>query len=95
MEPVDVGYGGPSTEYLVTDELRSGNALNYPTIWWTALGQPYRISPENALALTLQYEMQNDVISPRYDNVGQAVFAAMNRSAMGGASNSSLFKPRK
>ena len=88
----DVGYGGPSTEYLFTVEDSEGRAVNIPAIWWDAYGNPHKLNPQNALAMAAQYEAQNALYSPRYDNIGQAVEFAQHRSANGGAMRSPLFE---
>lgn len=94
MTPKDVGFGGPSTEYLATEYDSNGKPVNVPLIWWDHEGNPHKMTPKNALAMLDVYESGNNVFAPRYDSIGQAVEFAQHRSANGGATNSPLFGKR-
>lgn len=89
--PKDVGLGGPSTEYLITENAPDGGFWNIPSIWWDKKGNPTHIKDrEQALALARHYEETTGKRFPRYGTPGAGSFAAMNRSAMGGASQGGL-----
>ena len=89
--PQDVGLGGMSTEFLVTDYDPQGKPFNYPTIWFDQGGRAYYL-PDQAYSLAIDYENATGRRFPRFDEVGQGAFSAMNRSAMGGASTGLLSK---
>jgi len=98
----DVGFGGPSTEYLSTDMHPKGGAFNYPTIWWDEAGNPisYADDPKAAMARALAYEEMVGRRFPYYNDTladleagpsqSAAIKAAIDRSASGGASRSPL-----
>lgn len=88
--PRDVGYGGPSTEYLATDVDPYGAAINYPTIWWDMYGNPVTLEQAQAFDQALGYEQLSGKTFPRYMTVPQAVNAAEHRSANGGAEKNPL-----
>lgn len=83
-KPQDVGLGGPSTEYLATEEDQHGQPFNFPTIWWDKQGKPNLMKTGDARRQALAYEYATGKKFPRYDTFGQGDFAAMNRSALGG-----------
>lgn len=91
--PQDVGFGGPSTEYLSTLTDQLGYATNVPRIWWDRNGKPHVVSDKNALAFASDYEGSSGQYFPRYNSMAQAVEAAQHRSARGGASTNALAKP--
>lgn len=82
--PRDMGLGGVSTEYTSTDLDQSGRPMNYPQIWWDKQREPHMLSPEQAYSQAIGYEKGTLNSFPRYDSLGQAEFAAQNRSAMEG-----------
>lgn len=87
--PRDVGLGGLSTEYLATNDAPGGGFWNVPQVWWTS-GGPVVVSPEQAQGFAQDYEAATLKRFPRFDTPGAGAFAAMNRSAMGGAQASPL-----
>lgn len=89
--PQDVGLGGMSTEYLATDYDLEGRPFNYPTIWFDQSGKAYHL-PDQAFSLAIDYEAATGKRFPRFDEVGQGAYSAMNRSAMGGAAQGLLAK---
>lgn len=80
----DVGFGGPSTEYLATAQDPYGAAFNYPTIWYDMYGNAQVLDPQQAYDQSINYEQAAGIGFPRYKTIGNAVTAAENRSAMGG-----------
>lgn len=91
-KPRDVGLGGPSTEYLSTSEDNLGLAFNHPQIWWDNHGNPHMMSGDAGREMALQYERAMSLLFPRFDNIGQAEWFAMNRSANGGGLSGLLAK---
>jgi len=91
-KPKDVGFGGPSTEYLATAKSPDGGAWNYPQIWWTPDGKPIVLEGDAAWNEAQRYEGKTGERFPRYDNILAAIEAAMHRSAMGGAGKKKLAK---
>jgi len=94
MKPKDVGLGGPSTEYLVTQEAPDGKVWNIPSIWWTPDGEPVQVPEDVAARLAYQYEKQFEGRGqfPRFDDIDTAVENAKERSKSGGAEKSPLFQ---
>lgn len=88
--PQDVGFGGPSTEYLATEMDPSGQVMNYPQIWYDHEGMANVLPPEQAYAQAMAYENGSGLQFPRFDSIGNAETFAQNRSAMGGAENTAL-----
>lgn len=97
--PKDVGFGGPSTEYLATDMHPQGGAFNYPSIWWDADGNPVLLEGDQAYEQALNYERTTGQRFPYYphDTEGllragksDAVKSAVHRSKTGGASHGLL-----
>lgn len=89
-KPRDIGLGGPSTEYLATENDPYGAAMNYPQIWWDMYGNPRLLDPQQSYNQAISYELASGERFPRYSSTGQAEFAAQNRSALGGAENFKL-----
>lgn len=87
--PVDLGLGGPSTEYLMTEMAPNGGFWNIPQIWYVG-GKPVLVEPWQAQAFAREYETNTGKRFPRFDNAGVGAFSAMNRSALGGATNNAL-----
>lgn len=83
-KPVDVGLGGPSTEYLVTDNDQLGTPFNYPSIWWDYQGSPALMNPDDAYDTALGYERLSGLQFPRFDTTQMADYAAQARSEHGG-----------
>ena len=83
-QPKDVGLGGLSTEYTASEIEPSGQAVNYPQIWWTPQGEPVLMEGDPAYNMMRRYEAMTSKQFPRFPNIGAAVWAAMNRSATGG-----------
>lgn len=94
-QPRDVGLGGPSTEYLATGDDGSGGVWNIPLIWWDDKGDPHLMEYDDAMMFAQQYEAQTGKRFPRYQSEGAASEMAMNRSAMGGASQNALAQFRR
>ena len=88
--PKDVGLGGPSTEYLVTDNHPDGGVFNYPSVWWGEDGEPVLLKGDEAYEQAIEYERRNKKRFPYYPDVETAVDAAKSRSSGGGASHSKL-----
>lgn len=91
-KPTDVGLGGPSTEYLMTEESPDAQFWNIPGIWWDANGKPVMADPDQAWAFAEEYEKRTGRRFPRFNSPGAGSFSAMNRSAMGGAMNGKIAK---
>jgi hypothetical protein len=90
--PRDVGFGGPSTEYLMTERAPDFGYWNIPQIWWTPSGQPVVVEPWQANALAIEYEAASGKHFPRYPTMGVSEERAMNRSALGGSTQNALAK---
>jgi hypothetical protein len=88
-QPRDVGLGGLSTEYTVTQDSPDGNVWVVPSIWWDQNGDPVVLKDEQQInQLAKQYEQSTGREFPRFP-AGQYELAdqwAQNRSAQGGAS---------
>ena len=87
----DVGLGGMSTEYIATDYDSEGRPFNYPTIWFDQSGKAYYL-PDQAYSLAIDYENVTGKRFPRFEEVSHGAWSAMNRSAMGGATQGVLAK---
>ena len=102
--PQDVGFGSPSTEYLVTIDGPDGEVIVVPSIWWNSEGNPVflgdmqtdQINQEEILNLVQQYEASTQERFPRFGKVGVpdnyriADRFAQTRSKAGGASTTPL-----
>jgi len=82
--PQDMGLGGISTEYTVTNEAPDGGFWNIPSIWWTEDGKPSLVDTDAAQAFAMEYEKRTGKKFSRYPDPGMASFFAMSRSANGG-----------
>ncbi len=91
----DVGLGGMSTEYIATETSPDGDFWNIPTIWFDASGKAAKVDRYNAYALAQEYETRTGKRFPRFKTPGAGSFAAMNRSAQGGANLGALAQIRK
>jgi len=80
----DLGLGGLSTEYTVTNPAPGGGYWNIPSIWWDDRGNPVVVNPDDAQLFAMEYERKTGTRFDRYEDSGPAEFRAMNRSAMGG-----------
>lgn len=83
-KPKDVGLGGPSTEYLATEEAPSGGFWNIPQIWYDRNGTPHLLDADAAWMMARDYEAATGKRFPRFETPGAGSFNAMNRSAQGG-----------
>ena len=94
---MDIGLGGPSTEYIATENAPDGGFWNIPTIWFDKGGKPLKLDNYNSAIMAREYEDKTGKMFPRFKTPGAGSFAAMNRSAMGGANQGSLatFSGRK
>ncbi|AUQ95942.1 hypothetical protein PhaeoP66_03200 [Phaeobacter inhibens] len=88
--PRDLGFGGQSTEYLTTNDAPDGGAWNIPQVWWTGAGAPVVLGPDQAQNTAIDYERVTGRKFPRFETPGAGSFAAMNRSAAGGAQTNPL-----
>lgn len=88
--PRDVGLGGPSTEYLITEQAPDGSFWNIPSIWWDRDGAPILLDADAAMQMAVDYEARTGHKFPRFSSPGAGAFSAMNRSAMGGATDNAL-----
>ena len=87
--PRDIGLGGPSTEYSITEQMPDQQFANIPSIWWDSAGNPHRL-PNESVLLAAMYEQMYGKQFPRYDNPNTAVEFAQHRSPQGGASHKPL-----
>lgn len=87
--PQDVGFGGPSTEYLAGAEDPYGNQFNYPQIWWQD-GKPVLLDPDAAYDQSMRWEGATGLMFPRYRSADGAEMAARSRSEQGGAEHKPL-----
>jgi len=99
--PQDVGFGSPSTEYLITIDGPDGQVIVVPSIWWNSEGNPVflgdietdKINQQEILDLVQQYEESTKERFPRFgkagiaDNYRIADRFAQTRSKAGGASS--------
>jgi|GEM_PF-4843047 len=83
-QPQDMGLGGLSTEYTVTNRAPDGGFWNIPSIWWDAEGRPSLVDADAAQQFALDYEARTGRRFERIPDEGAASFRAMNKSAMGG-----------
>jgi len=83
-KPVDMGLGGLSTEYTVTNRAPDGGYWNIPSIWWDKDGRPSLVDADAAQQFAQDYEKRTGQRFERIPDEGAAGFRAMNRSAMGG-----------
>jgi hypothetical protein len=102
--PQDVGFGAPSTEYLVTIDGPDGEVIVVPSIWWNEEGKPVflgdmetdQIYQTDILDLVKKYEDSTKERFPRFgkagvpDNYRIADRFAQTRSKAGGASTTPL-----
>ncbi len=88
--PKDVGLGGPSTEFLITEEAPDGGFWNIPSIWWDSSGDPQILPAEEAQARALAFEELTGKLFPRFDSPEAGSESAKQRSQSGGASKSML-----
>lgn len=86
--PSDLGLGGMSTEVLETLETPSGDFVNIPSAWFLGDYGPFLVG--DPLPFAHDYEMGTARPFPRFDSLDSAVSAAVQRSAMGGASHIAL-----
>ena len=84
--PADLGLGGLSTEYTVTNESPDGGFWNIPSIWWTPDGVPAQVGPDSAQAFAMEYEQRTGKKFPPLPRPRKGVLFAMSRSANGGGS---------
>jgi hypothetical protein len=95
-KPQDVGFGGPSTEYLATENAPDGTVFNYPQVWWDETGNPVKIEGQAGMEQALRYEQETGQNFPRFTGVDNAtairnaVEAAKLRSKMNGAMSEPL-----
>lgn len=88
--PKDVGLGGPSTEFLITEEAPGGGFWNIPSIWWDSSGNPQILPAEQAQARALAFEELTGKRFPRFASPEEGSESAKQRSQSGGASKSML-----
>ena len=95
-KPQDMGKGGLTTEYLVTEHSPDGKVWNIPSVWWDEDGHPVEITnPALNNKLATQYERHSGKKFPRYKSIEGGVSAAKKRSSKGGATGDFLAAPRK
>lgn len=94
-KPRDIGLGGPSTEYTITELSPEGRVWNIPTIWWDEKGNPKKLKNMDALRQAFKYELQSNLRFPRYDTFESGDQAAVERSKQGGAMVGPLAQPMK
>ena len=107
--PVDVGFGEPSTEYLITIEDDNGEVMVVPSIWWTAdnqarfMGDPETdtVFQESVKAMAQKYEEETGMMFPRFGKASEETYRAADewaalRSKEGGATQGFIaIKPEK
>lgn len=89
-KPKDVGKGGPSTEYSITERMPDGSFANIPSIWWDSQSNPHMLETDQAIQQAVEYERVMGQQFPRYEAPGTAVEHAIHRSANGGATKRPL-----
>ena len=91
-EPKDVGFGGPSTEYLITVDSPDGGVMVIPSIWWDSKGEPILVEQKEAIKQAIKYEEFSGKQFPRFapKAYAKADEFARNRSASGGATQGEL-----
>ncbi len=97
-KPQDVGFGGPSTEYLITVDAPDGGVMVIPSIWWDAKGEPTLVDQKEAIKQAKKYEEFSGLQFPRFAPKAykEADEFARSRSASGGATQNELAsKPSK
>lgn len=92
-KPKDIGLGGPSTEYTITELSPEGRVWNVPTIWWDEKGNPKKLKNIDALRQAFKYELETNLRFPRYDSFETGDQAAVERSKQGGAMVGPLAQP--
>jgi hypothetical protein len=88
-QPRDVGLGGLSTEYLVTQDAPDGSVWVIPSIWWDQNGEPMLIEDQEQIQrLAQEYEAATGGLFPRFGerDYETADSWAQQRSSTGGAS---------
>ena len=88
-KPKDVGLGGLSTEYLVTQDAPDGSVWVIPSIWWDQNGEPMLIKDQAQIQrLAQEYEAATGALFPRFGkgDYKTADAWARQRSSAGGAS---------
>jgi len=89
-KPKDIGKGGLTTEYLITEYDSDGQVWNIPSVWWDDEGNPLEMKPELAQQLAADHEKQTGKRFPRFKSLGDGVAAAKKRSKRGGATKEPL-----
>jgi hypothetical protein len=92
-KPKDVGLGGLSTEYLVTQDAPDGSVWVIPSIWWDQSGEPMLIEDQEQIQkLAQEYEAATGSLFPRFGerDYETADAWARQRSSTGGATNTPL-----
>ena len=74
-EPVDLGLGGLSTEYLASEYAPSNGVWNIPTIWFNSeTNEPvYFENIDEAWEISRAYELSTGNMFPRFNNLPDAV----------------------
>jgi hypothetical protein len=93
--PRDMGLGGPSTEYLLTVERGDGTYRNIPSIWWNGAGEPIHATDKMSELMADRYERETGETFPVFGSIDDAVNAAKERSARGGATHTPLATPQR
>ena len=90
--PADVGLGGKSTEYLMSEKSPDGMFWNIPSIWWGPNGNAYLFKgrPDDAWEMAKNWEENTGEKFPRFESLDAAMMAAARRSDEGGAMKSRL-----
>ena len=89
-QPADVGLGGMSTEYLVTQDAPDGSVWVIPSIWWDKNGNPMLVEDQEQIQrLAQEYETATGSLFPRFGerDYETADAWARKRSDSGGASD--------
>jgi hypothetical protein len=87
-EPVDLGLGGLSTEYLASEYAPNNGVWNIPTIWFNSeTNQAVLLDIDEAWEISRAYELSTGNMFPRFNNLPDAVAAAKERSNAGGATD--------
>lgn len=82
-KPKDIGFGGPSTEFLVTIDSPDGQVMVVPSIWWDEEGNPqllgdiekiknneWGIDEDAVRNMVKDYEKETGYTFPRFGKAG-------------------------